>query len=393
MGTQRKDSPKWSTEDLIEFKKLLDEGCLTEREFAALKQLVLAKAPEKRSSKTPVYAGAAVLVLAAVLAGIFMLRGGKGGSADASGKAPAAQAAAQGKAETASGTPAPAAAETTAPGVSAPAETQTAADPRAEGYTKAVELRNQGAYAEAGEAFSALDDYKDSRQQAEVCREADGAIQELLNSTETLSQIRNLLEAEDWAGLTELMESDVYVNAQKYLTAGGITDGQVQINKEYVYVGEMKDGMAEGTGKAFCFWKGTNNRGEAFYSYYSYQGAWSHNMPNGIGTDLRAYSNSMGKRVTTGFFEDWFQNGDMTLVVYTGGNGSGGTRTFHYRMENTVPVTIDHRTDSQGEMRSIVAYNEEDGSYCLSLNDTPQVAMGLARGTGKINSNSIFPKK
>lgn len=128
-------------------------------------------------------------------------------------------------------------------------------------------------------------------------------------SINAVSEVSSLLYNNEFLNIAESLEEPIVYRVNNELHLGIYPGGDIY----YVYYGEMKDGMREGTGIWFYTFYQTEYNREA---YVIFSGIWRNDYPNGEGKWYRKFLDSTGPRPDW-FKETWY-NGSLVDGYFNG---------------------------------------------------------------------------
>lgn len=186
-----------------------------------------------------------------------------------------------------------------------------------------------------------------------------------------LSVLISYMQQENFDLILEEMKKPAYnkmfyaIPQEPFVKMDSDTKG-LKIYVDYLYYGDLKDGIEEGIGTMYRI-DISDNQDCGYFT-----GKWHEGAPNGYGEE-RIYLTNGNLIVNTGNYVDWYQDGDMTSVFCLA--DSDNRKTFHYKVVDRFPVNIDTRQNKKG-ICGIVAFPEEGGENTyLTFYDTAQTAL------------------
>jgi tetratricopeptide (TPR) repeat protein len=251
-------------------------------------------------------------------------------------------------------------------------------------YAEAVNLipGEEEAYKELAETYMERDDYEKAilllKKSLNNVKSSD--LKEMLKKAESLKNIKkkistfspNLYAAViqlDMNCIKKYMNTKFYtekINFDQpvYYSPSGKekqTDGiwMIMIDSTSIYAGEIADGLKDGYGTYIML---TKNKGEQ--GYYSYQGQWKEDMPNGNGRveeeSIDNYENGEKhayRIVTEGSYIKGLENGSMVKYFFTDDIKTGN---LSYMADNGVPDTFINK-------KGMPIFTQDGESYVIGL--------------------------
>lgn len=192
--------------------------------------------------------------------------------------------------------------------------------------------------------------------------------------SEYIAKLSGYLQADKHIELLDEMgKTDYYMMLQQlpqdcYVHMLNDTTG-IQIKRDYLYYGDLVNGLAEGNGTMYRI--GNSSKNGMKYGYF--KGEWKNDAPNGRGEEH--FYLIKGARVhNTGMYVNWYQDGDIEHITI---NEKGTRFTYHYKVVDKLPVVIDTRIEGNGKRCTVVAFPEEGGGGYLTFYDSAQTVLWL----------------